>query len=84
MLAIVAGSGTFFVDKPARRFLEIPGQSVVLRSVLVRPPLWMLMVAVGSPDGILARNSTGSVALALIAGVANGPLEARGCEGKRC
>lgn len=43
------------------------------------------MVAVGSPDGILARNSTGSVALALIAGVANGPpLEARGCEGKRC
>lgn len=36
------------------------------------------MVAVGSPDGILARNSTGSVALALIAGVANGPpLEAR-------
>jgi len=43
------------------------------------------MVAVGSADGILARNSTGSVALALIAGVANGPpLEARGREGKRC
>jgi hypothetical protein len=50
---IDAGSCTFFVDKPARRFLEIPGQSVVLRTVLVAP-----IVDVKGGSGISRPNSS--------------------------
>jgi len=84
VLAIVKGSGTLFVDSRPEDFRRFRAR-VSFFAPFLSAPSWMLMVAVGSPDGIIARNSTGSVALALVAGVANGPpLEARRREGKCC
>ena len=84
MLAIDAGNGTFSSISRPEDFWRFRAR-VSFFAPFLSPPLLMLKVAVGSPDRILARNSTASVTLALVAGVANGPpLEARGCEGKRC